>query len=431
MKKGAIKKLFLTLGIFIALPLYIAGAEETLNWQNCIAEAVKNNPDLISAVESVNRQKAVKSIAVSGLLPQIDADASGARNKTSTTTAGVTKESTTSSYSYGASGTQLIFDGFKTINDVHSASEDIKAAQQNYRFVSSDVRLSLRNAFIDLLKAQELIKVAEEIVDIRRSDYELITLRYQSGLEHRGALLTSEANLAQAEFELSQAKRDVETAQRELTKQMGRREFRPFAVNGDFTVIDSAIEKPGFEDIVKNNPSLLQALAEKNSAMFGIRSAYGNFAPQITGSAGADRKSPHWPPENDQWNAGLSLNMPIFEGGLRTAQVSQAKAVYKQAEADERSIRDSAVVSLQQTWAGLRDSIETVDVKRKTLEAAAERSRIAEAQYSTGFIAFDNWIIIENDLVSAKRAYLDAQANALYSEAGWIQAKGETLEYAK
>jgi len=70
-------------------------------------------------------------------------------------------------------------------------------------------------------------------------------------------------------------------------------------------------------------------------------------------------------------------------------------------------------------------------VKEKSRAAAIERAKIAEAQYSTGFTTFDDWIIIENALVDAKKAYLEAQASALIAEADWIQAKGETLEYAQ
>ena len=65
------------------------------------------------------------------------------------------------------------------------------------------------------------------------------------------------------------------------------------------------------------------------------------------------------------------------------------------------------------------------------MEAAEERAKITRAQYATGLSAFDDWIIIENNLVSAEKAYLDAQANMLISEAYWIQAIGGTLEYDK
>ncbi len=429
------KRFLVTLIVIISCLAYVPAfaAGNTLGWDDCIAEAQKNNPDLISAVETVNQNKAARTIAASGLFPQIDAtlDASTAKTRSTNAVSGSTTSSTADSYAYGVSAKQLVFDGFTTVNNVKAAGENIQASWQAYRFTSSEVRLSLRTAFINLLRAQELINVTEEIVRIRRSNYELITLRYQSGLEHRGALLTAEANLAQADFEVAQAKREVELSQRQLTKEMGLKEFKPLRIEGDFTVVDAAEKQPDLEALAKNNPAVLQLAAQRNAAAYSIKSAYGSFFPQITGQAKAQRSGAHWDPLNGQWNLGLGLTLPIFEGGLRIAQVTQAVAAYRQAQANERSGSDSALVNLAQAWVSLRDAVETVAVKRKNLEATQERSRIAEAQYSTGFIAFDNWIIIENDLVQAKKDYLNAQANALLAEGQWIQAKGETLEYAQ
>ncbi len=244
-------------------------------------------------------------------------------------------------------------------------------------------------------------------------------------------MLTAEANLAQAQYENSQAKRDVEVARRELTKEMGRTQLTPIEVKGDLEVKDAAKEKPDFEALAKNNPSLQQLIAKKNSADFSLKSAYANFSPTLSGQAGANKTSSHWSPQNDQWNLGLTLSMPIFEGGLRFAQVSQAKALLNQLRANERSTADGIVLTLEQTWAALQDAMDNVQVQEKSLIAAEERSKIAQAQYSTGFISFDNWTIIEDNLVRAKTTFLDAQANALLTEANWIQAKGETLEYAQ
>lgn len=415
-------RLIISLLLFIGF-LSSVSAEEIFTWQVCLEEAKKNNPSLISAAEGINQEKAGKAITASSLYPQVSADVDASKAES--------EDKTTDSYSYGASAQQLVFDGFKTVNNVNAAKQNLAAARQNYRFTSSDVRLKLRTAFVNLLKAQELSQVTADIVKIRRDNLMLITLRYESGLEHKGALLTAEANLAAANFELSQAKRNIEFAQRQLTKEMGRREFRSMFVRGDFIIREAANEQPDFEELVKNNPLVLQAAARKNSASFGIKSAYANFSPRVSGTAAADKSSSHWPPQNEQWNAGLSLSMPIFEGGLRLAQVSQAQAKYNQAQADERSVRDTAIVNLEQAWAALKDAIGAVEVQSKALEASEERAKIAEAQYSVGFITFDNWIIIENDLVGTKKSYLDAQAGALFAEADWIKAKGETLEYAQ
>ncbi|MFH1406892.1 MAG: TolC family protein [Candidatus Omnitrophota bacterium] len=439
-----IKYIRILLVLAILAPFYVneVAAEETLSWNDCIIEAKKHHPDLIAAVENINQERANKTIAASGLFPQLDTSLDFSRQKrttTSTSSSGTTTSSSstsarstiTNSYTYGLTGSQLIFDGFKTFNDIGAASEAVKAAQENYRFVSSEVRYNLRSAFINLLKSQELINVAEDIARIRKDDLGLITLRYESGLEHKGALLTAQANLAQANFELSQAKRDVEFFRRQLTKEMGRREFKPMSVTGDFAVRDVAKEKPDLEALIKKHPSILEAAARKKSAQFAVNSAYGNFSPQVSGTAGTSRSGSQWPPRNKGWDLGVSVSMPIFEGGLRFAQAQGAKAAYNETLASERSTKDAAIVDLENAWVALRDAVETVDVQAKALEAAQERSNIAEAQYSTGFISFDNWIIIEDDLVNAKSSYLESQANALLAEANWIQAKGETLEYAQ
>jgi len=420
-------KIFLAFILFLFIAFNRVAAEETLTWQDCIKEAAKNHPDLIAAQESVKQSEASKKITASTLFPQVDSNLKASTARTDTGTSSATGDT----YTYGVTGTQLLFDATKTINDVKAAAENIKASQQSYRFTSTEVRLRLRTAFVNLLKAQEMLRITEEIYNIRRGNLELITLRYASGLEHKGALLTAEANLAQAQYEISQAKRNLEVSQRELVKEMGRAQLTPMQVKGDFEVKDTAKEKPDFEALAKNNPSLQQLIAKKNAAQFSLRSAYANFSPTLSGQAGANKTSSHWSPQNDQWNLGLTLSMPIFEGGLRFAQVSQAQALLNQLLQNERSTRDSAVLTLEQTWATLQDAMENVAVQKKSLIASEERSNIAQAQFSTGFISYDNWTIIEDNLVSAKRKYLDAQANALLAEANWIQAKGETLEYAK
>ncbi|MCM8797080.1 MAG: TolC family protein [Candidatus Omnitrophica bacterium] len=404
-----------------SLPL-CSRADEAISWQECVKEAAKNHPDLIAAEESIKQSEAVKKITASALYPQITADISASTVKNS---GGVSSDT----YSYGISGSQLVFDGIKTIDKLKAAGEDIKAAKQSFRFTSSEIRLRLRTAFINLLNAQELVNITQQICDIRRGNLELVALRYASGLEHRGALLTAEADLANAEYQLAQAKRRLVTSQRKLIKEMGRKEFAPITVKGDFQVKEDTLKEQDFEAIANRHPSLHQIIAQQNSAAFSLKAAYANFLPVLSGSAGVNKTGKHWNSADEQWNAGLTLSLPIFEGGLRAAQISQAEALLNQLKAKERSARDVIILNLQQTYANLQDALENVRVQYKVLVASEERSKIAQAQYSIGLLSYDNWTIIEDNLVSAKISYLNAQTGALLAEANWIQAKGETLEY--
>jgi outer membrane protein TolC len=417
-RRSSILLLFLV-GSFV--PLRYGVAVETLTWEGCIAEAAKNHPDLIAAEQAIKQNEAGKKITASGEYPQVNAAASASSSKTS-------GSSSVESYSGGLNGSQLLFDGKKTINGVKAAEENIKASYQSFRFTSSDVRQRLRIAFVNLLKAQEMTNIALEIYDIRRGNLELITLRYQSGLEHKGALMTAEANLADAQYSIAQTRRGLEVSQRNLAKEMGRQTWPSLAVKGDFTVKNTAKGQIDLAALADKNPQVLKLVAQKNAADFNLRAANGNFAPTVSVDGSANRKGSDFPPNQTQTGVGLTVSMPLFEGGLRTAQVNQAKATSAQLQANERSIRDGVLLTLEQTRALLQDAIDNVEVQEKVLLAAEERSKISQAQYSIGTITFDSWTIIEDNLVSAKRAFLTAEANALLAEASWIQAKGETLE---
>jgi outer membrane protein TolC len=399
-----------------------SSAQEVLTWEGCIKEAAKNNPDLISATEAIKESEAAKKITASNEYPQVSASLSASKSKAGS-------DHSVDSYSTSLSASQLVFDGKKTINNVKAAGENIQAAKHNFRYTSSGVRQALRAAFVNLLKAQEMTRIAQEIYEIRRGNLELITLRYQSGLEHRGALLTAEANLSEAQYNINASGHDLRVAQMNLSKQLGRGKWAALSVQADFAVRDIPDEKFDLEPLVIKNPQVLKIIAQKNNAEFNLRSAYGNFAPSVSVSANTGKTGTTFFPQNAEKGLGLSLNLPLFEGGLKTAQVAQAEAVLNQLKENERSTKDSVIATLEQYRASLLEAVDNVDVQNKSLLAAVERSKIAEAQYSIGTISFDSWTIIEDNLVSAKRSYLNAQADALLAEANWILAKGETLEY--
>ncbi len=424
--------IFISILLGMSLLEASAQAEEVLTWGACLIEAGNNHPDLISAQEEIRQSEDTKKTAASGRYPQIDSSLKISAAQTSgKSSSGAVTRATSQSHSAGITGTQILFDGAKISNQMKSAAENIVAARQSFRFVSSEIRYRLRSAFVALLKAQELLQISREIRQIRRSNLELIALRYESGIEHKGALMTAEANVAAADFEIARAGRALEVAQRQLLREMGRQQFSEVRAQGDFTVVVPELEKKDFEIMADIHPSLGKLIAQRNAAFFGIKSAEADFFPSLSATAGAGKTNDRWPPEYDQWNAGVTVSWPIFEGGLRKAELALAESKFRQLLSDELSVKGSLVVSLEQSWAGLLDAVEMVDVQKKFLSAYEARSRIAEEQYSLGLIKFDDWTIIEDNLVNAKKNFLEARANALQAEAEWIQAKGETLEYAQ
>ena len=412
--------IFIVLGFFFLVP-HDGLADETLTWQDCVKEALAHHPDLVSAKAKWDQAKASRAITRSVLLPQITSSAGGSTSKNS-------HASRTDSYSYGVTGKQLLFDGFKASDDVAAAQKNIEASHYAYEVTSSNVQLSLRTAFVDLLNSQELLKVTRDIAKSRQQNLDMINLLYQEGREHRGSLLTAQADLAQALFEVEQAKRGIDLAQRKLSKELGREHFFSMNAQEDLTIPKIDPQPPQFETLAEENPFLRELISQKESAKFGLKSAKADFFPKIYANAGAGKDDSSWPPKQTNWSAGLSLTFPLFEGGIKQAQVSKANALLTQVQADERSGRDGVVLTLVQVWTQLQDAAGFVSVQEKFLEAAQERAKIAESEYANGLVSFNDWTVIEGNLVFAKKAFLAARTNALITQANWVQAKGGLLD---
>jgi outer membrane protein TolC len=402
-------------------------SEEVLTWIDCVSIAKRNHPDLIAAREKINQKKADVGIARSTLLPQINASVNRSRSKTE---AGIIKERV-DNYSYDITGKQLLFDGFKSVYDVKQAQKGVDVSLYQYRVIESDLRLNLRNAFVQLLKAQDLLGISRDIAKRRRHNYNLVKMRYEAGREHNGSLLTAEANLSQAEFEVARSIREISIVQKLIIKEMGLSEFVPMSVRGDFVVHEVSDKKPDYKKLASTNPLLQEIIQLKELAEYGEKSAKLNFFPKVYGYMSAGKTDTRWPPEKREWSLGVEMSLPLLQGGQRFYEVSRSKAEYRQIIADARSVRDRVLFTLEQKWNQLRNAIDYVKVQLMYLNAAKERARIAEAQYSIGMITFNNWIIIEDTLVGVLKSYLDAQANALFAEAEWVQAKGGTLDYEK
>jgi outer membrane protein TolC len=395
-------------------------AKETLTWQQCVSEARAAHPDLYSAFAILQQAEADKRITAGSRFPQLSLAVSSYESGTTTQSGTLS-----SALSYSLSAKQLLYDGYKTSNQLAGNKEAIKAAQHNYNAVSANIRFALRSAFMQLLKSQELVGLTGEIAARRKNNVRLISLRYQGGREHIGSLRQAEADLAQAEFEVSQAARGLVLAQTTLASALGRDIHKTLKVQGAFKVKDLSVRKPDLAILVKNNPLFQQLNARRNAARYELHAAKSAFSPQLYLTSSIGRGSVDRAPfDAVDWSAGVTVSMPLYEGGSGRAMVAKATALLSQQDAQEKSGYLQLFDILEKSWKNFQDARQMVVVQKKFLDAAVERSTIANAQYSNGLLTFNEWVIIENNLVNAKKNFLNAGADMLIAEAQWIQSKG-------
>lgn len=398
----------------------LASEPQALSWQDCVKEARDQHPDLITAQLAVQQSHESLISAKAGRLPSVGASLSAGQSGDS--------EGSDDSYGAGISARQLLFDAGKTGRSVDSArqSETISLAQLEE--ASATVRENLRSAFVELLRAQQLVDVVTQIAERRRQSLELVKLRYEAGREHHGSLLTAEANLARAEMDIRGAQRDIDVARSTLARALGRVELAPLQATGDLELPMLPASAPSVVELAAEHSTVRQLVARHRSAENDLARVKADGLPSASASAQTGLSGGEWPPDEDSWSVGVGLSVSLFEGGARLASVRSSKAALEAARQDEISGKLAIEASLVQAWTGFQDAVDSVSVQEKFLAAARERAAISEAQYSSGLLSFDNWIIIEDELVRSMTSLLDARASALKAEARWIHARGGTLD---
>ncbi|MGH6953523.1 MAG: TolC family protein, partial [Alphaproteobacteria bacterium] len=152
--------------------------------------------------------------------------------------------------------------------------------------------------------------------------------------------------------------------------------------------------------------------------------AASTFYPTLDAVGSVSRRDSSFPPNDDSWSAGLRLSFPIFTGGRDWFAVRGAEAEERRAKWNAAGVEEQAALDLERTFVAHEDSSEAVDVQKQFLEAATTRAEIARAQYTNGLLSFEDWDLIENDLIQTRTAVLSSERDAALAKARWDFARG-------
>lgn len=419
-------KKLLRWGIVLLLAGPCAQADEVYTWQSCLAQTQKNNPDLKAAESSMVSAQALESGSYSGYFPQLTGSLGYNYGTSGISSIGDFNNSARSTYSAALTASQNVFNGFQDQAKTDQASAAREVAEAELQTARAKASYDLKSSFMGVLYSQNLIQLTLDIIKRREYNLKLVQLRFESGGENKGSVLLSKAYLEQAKLDYMQAQDDLALAQIQLRQVLGLdpEEGHDLRVSGE----PPAQEPPSALDLKQAalaTPDYLQSVAQSRSAAAGIRLARSAFFPSLNLTASTSNSDSQWFPDNNRWALGVNLSIPLFSGGRDYYSQKSAGELYRSSEFTRFSTAGQALQKVKQNFSGYVEAVQKLNVDKSFVEAATAREKIAKEKYNNGLLTFDDWDIIETDLINRQKSYLQSQRDRIVSEAAWEQAQGK------
>jgi outer membrane protein TolC len=400
--------------------------------ERAVAIALRNNRQL--AVSQYDLEVANKQVseAYGALFPEIDGTASMQRNlelpsaflprifidpdadpdELIAVTFGADNQ-----WNAGLTVNQPLFDAGVFVG-VGTAGAFRSLAQEGLRGAAQGVATSTRIAYLNVLLAQEAVRVTQNSIERVRQTLEETQALNRAGLASDYDVLRLEVQLANIEPNLRRAGNEVDEARRVLAIEMGIGDGESAAAFGELHQIDLSAGAENSEDntalltfagvpdavvarldelevvALTHRTDLEQARMQREleearvqyerTQMFPRLSAFFNWALQAQEN-GALNFFGENPDQRFTTSAvGVQLEVPIFSGGRRWNRVEQRKIGVRQAEEQVADLRQRAANEVQTVLADLTEAHSRAEAQRQAVAEAQRGFDIVTTEYLAG-----------------------------------------------
>jgi outer membrane protein TolC len=421
-KFPAFQKILWTLSFLSLVVGGSASAQEIMSFQDCLNLVLQNNADLRSSQSTVESSRYQVDVNKSNYYPALSANAGYAQIGPSSSSA--VGAGAGHSYSATLNASQNVFNGFADSAKVDQAKAQVRVSEAGLQTTKAQISYDLKSSYAGLIYSKDAEKVSQEIIKRREENLRMVELRFQSGRENKGSLLLSQAYLKQSKLDYLKAQHVKETSTSDLKKVLGLDDERKLDISESLALVEPSGAEPDYRSVALTNPDRLSDLAQVSASEAALTGAKSGFFPTLGLTASAGQLGTTFYPENDRWTLGANFSWPLFNGGKDYASKHSAAASLYTAKSNLVSTERGTLSKLKLTYTKYVESAEELKVNDAFMQAAKTRAEIARNKYNNGLLTFDDWDLIENDLITKTKTYILSKRDRIIAEAAWEQAQG-------
>jgi outer membrane protein len=311
----------------------------------------------------------------------------------------------------GLSISQMITDFGRTSNLIGMAKLRAGAQDQVTERSRAQILLDTSRAYFSVLRAQAVLKVADQTVDARQLVVEQVTALADSKIKSTLDLSFAKVNLSDAKLLQSQAQNDLKAAEAELSRAMGLPNETAFSLS------EEAMPAPlpdRVSDLIRqaiqDRPELKELRLRESADERFARAEHALYYPSlgVIGTAGFVPAGYETIP--GRYGAiGLNVSIPIFNGGLFKARQTAAELTAKAANADLSDMENRVTRDVRIAWLNANTAADRMSLTQELLQQAQLALDLAQSRYDLGLGSIVELSQAQLNLTSAQIANTSAK----------------------
>jgi outer membrane protein len=381
--------------------------EEVLTLGRCIEIALRKNPTIVAAVNTVDVNRSRVGEARANYYPQVSATGTYGRIKSLNTS---NNETTAyNQYTGGVALNQTIYDFGKTSSTVNISKYNLDASRSDLTTTQDTIMLSVKQTYYGVLQAKRNRDVAADVIKQFQLHLDQAKGFYEVGTAARIDVIKAEVDLSNAKLSLINAENAFKIAWVNLNNAMGAPDAPAYSIEDNLAFQPYAITlDEATTRAFDNRPDLWSTIAKRQAAEENVSLQRSGYFPVLSGSAGYTQVGPgeNVPPTQSQntWNAGVTVTFPIFSGFLTSHQVAEARSNLYVLRANEESLRQQILLDVRQAYLNLQAAEASISTTNLTQQQAKENLDLANGRYAAG-------VGSPIEVSDAFATYVTAQAN--------------------
>lgn len=275
---------------------------------------------------------------------------------------------------------QLLFDGSYLVG-LQSAKVYLEISKNAKAKTDLEVRKAVINAYGNVLLAEESVAILERNISVLEKNLNDITKIFENGLEEEESVEQLKITLSSVKSNLNNTTRLKDLAYQMLNLTIGK------PIN-DTTVLTEDLDALALQNIklelldtdnsIENNIDYKIAQNDKTSKELLVKLEKSKALPSlsafINGGYTGNRESFNFTNTNEKWYGssifGVSLNVPIFSSGMRSAATQRAKINLEKADINLTETEQMLNLQIESAKSDYQFAIEDYQNKKENLTLA-------------------------------------------------------------